>query len=43
MKKKKIIILIDKNELNIIMITLIKKIKEFLKTKCKFDSKTEKL
>ena len=41
--KKKIIALIDKNEINIIMTTLIKKIKKKLKTKCRFNLKTEKI
>ena len=38
-KKKRIITLIDKNEINIMIITLIKKIKEFLKNRYKFNSK----
>ena len=42
-KKKKIITLINKNKTNTMIITLIKKIKEFLKTKCKFNSKTKKI
>ena len=42
-EKKKIITLIDKNEINTMTITLIKKIKEFLKTKCKFNVKTNKI
>ena len=41
-KKKKNITLINKNETNIIITILIKKIKEFLKRKCKFNSKTKK-
>ena len=36
-RKKKIIILINKNEINTMTTTLIKKIKEFLKTKCNFN------
>ena len=36
-EKKEIIALIDKNKINIMIITLIRKIKEFLKTKCKFN------
>ena len=43
-KMKKIIIIINKNEINIITTTtLIKKIKEFLKTKCKFNSKIKEI
>ena len=42
-KKKKIIALIDKNKINIMITTLIKKIKEFLKTKCKFKLKIEEI
>ena len=42
-KKKKIITLIDKNEINTITITLIKKIKEFLKMKCKFNIKINEI
>ena len=42
-KKKKIITLINKNEINIIIITLIKKIKELLKTKCKFNVKINEI
>ena len=38
-RKKKIIILINKEETNIIIITLIKKIKSFLKIKCKLNTK----
>ena len=38
-EKKKIITLINKKEINIIITTLIKKIKNFLKTKCKFNLK----
>ena len=38
-KKKEIIALINKEEINIITITLIKKIKGFLKIKCKFNLK----
>ena len=34
---------IDKNEINTITTTLIKKIKEFLKTKCKFNVKTNEI
>ena len=41
-RKKKIIILINKNEINTMITTLIKKIKEFLKTKCKFNIKINK-
>ena len=40
--KKNIIILIDKNKINTIIITLIRKIKEFLKNKYKFNSKIKK-
>ena len=36
-KKKKIITLIDKNEINTMIIVLIKKIKEFLKMKYNFN------
>ena len=36
-EKKEIITLINKKEINIITITLIKKIKNFLKIKCKFN------
>ena len=36
-KKKKIIILRNKKEINIMIIILIKKIKDFLKIKCKFN------
>ena len=39
MKKKKIIILINKEKTNIIITTLIKKIKDFLKIKCRFNLK----
>ena len=39
MRKKKIITLINKKEINTIIITLIKKIKDFLKIKCKFNLK----
>ena len=42
-KKKKIIALIDKNEINTIITTLIKKIKKFLKTKCKFNTKINEI
>ena len=38
-EKKKIITLINKEEINIIIITLIKKIKDFLKIKCKLNLK----
>ena len=41
MKEKEIITSINKKEINIIIITLIKKIKEFLKTKCRFNLKKE--
>ena len=39
MKKKEIIILINKKEKNMIITILIKKIKGFLKIKCKFHLK----
>ena len=39
MKKKKIITLINKEKINTMIITLIKKIKDFLKTKYKFNLK----
>ena len=42
-KKKEIITLIDKNEINTITTTLIKKIKEFLKIKCKLNVKINKI
>ena len=42
-KKKEIIALINKNEINMIIIILIKKIKEFLKTKCRFNFKINKI
>ena len=42
-KMKKVIALIDKNEINIITTTLIKKIKEFLKIKFKFNSKVKEI
>ena len=42
-KRKKIIILINKNEINIIITTLVQKIKFFLKIKCKFNSKIEEI
>ena len=42
-RKKKIIILINKNEINSITTTLIRKIKEFLKTKCKFNVKINEI
>ena len=42
-KKEKVITLINKNEINIIIITLIKKIKEFLKTKCNFNVKINEI
>ena len=38
-EKKKIITLINKEETNTMTITLIKKIKSFLKIKCKFNLK----
>ena len=38
-KKKEIITLIDKDETNTMTTTLIKKIKKYLKNKCKFNSK----
>ena len=40
-EKKEIITLINKEEINIITTTLIKKIKGFLKTKCKFNFESE--
>ena len=40
-EKKEIIALINKKEINTMIITLIKKIKDFLKTKCKFNLKDE--
>ena len=42
-KKKKIIALINKNEINIMTTALIKRIKEFLKTKCKFNIKINEI
>ena len=42
-KKKEIITLIDKNEINIMITILIKRIKEFLKTKCNFNVKTNEI
>ena len=42
-EKEEIITLIDKNEINIITTTLIKRIKRFLKIKCKFDVKTNQI
>ena len=38
-EKKKIVTLIDKKKINVIITTLIKRIKGFLKTKCKFNLK----
>ena len=38
-KKEKVIALINKKETNTITITLIKKIKDFLKIKCRFNIK----
>ena len=38
-ENKKMIILINKEEINIMIIILIKKIKDFLKTKCQFNLK----
>ena len=38
-KKEKVITLINKNKINTIITTLIKKIKRFLKTKCNLISK----
>ena len=40
-KKKEIITLINKNEINIMTTTLIKKIKDFFETKCKSNLKNE--
>ena len=42
-RKKKVITFINKNEINIITTTLIRKIKEFLKMKCKFNIKTNEI
>ena len=42
-KKKKIIILINKNEINIIITILIRKIKKILKTKCNFNVKINEI
>ena len=41
MKKKKVITLINRKKINIITIALMKKIKGFLKTKCKFNLEEE--
>ena len=41
MRKKEIITLINKKEINTIIIILMKKIKGFLKIKCKFNLKEE--
>ena len=42
-RKEKIIALLNKNETNIIIITLIKKIKKFIETKCKLDLKKSEI
>ena len=42
-KMKEIIAIINKNETNIIITTLIKKIKEFLKLKCELNSKIDEI
>ena len=42
-KKKKIIALINKNEINKITTTLIKRIKRFLKTKCNLNVKISEI
>ena len=42
-KKKEVIILIDKNKINTIITTLIKKIKEFLKIKCNLNVKINEI
>ena len=42
-EKKEIITLINKNEINIMIIALIKRIKKNLKTKCKFNIKINEI